>query len=96
MKSDPIISVLIQHVTAKQAYRIRGMAVWLNCQEGSEQRAISSATELRRSGEVELGVNKKEWSAHTHYRKIQVTKLDKTTWVKVAKQLTGYVASPTL
>lgn len=26
MKNDPIMTVLIHHVTAKQAYQIRGMA----------------------------------------------------------------------
>lgn len=43
MKNDPIMTVLIHHVTAKQAYQMRGTAeLSLTAKKALEEQAISS------------------------------------------------------
>lgn len=47
MKNDPITTVLIHHVTAKQAYQIRGIAESsLTAKKAHEEQDISPAAEL--------------------------------------------------
>lgn len=47
MKDDPIVTVLIRHVTAKHAYQIRGIArSSLAAKKALEEQAITSTVEL--------------------------------------------------
>lgn len=47
MKNDPIVTVPIRHVTAKQAYQIRGIAgSSLAAKKALEEQAITSTIEL--------------------------------------------------
>lgn len=46
MKYDPIMTVLIHHVTAKQAYQIRGIAESSSAAKALEEQAITSTMEL--------------------------------------------------
>lgn len=47
MKNDPITTVLIHHVTAKQAYQIRGIAESsLAAKKAHEEQDIHSTAEL--------------------------------------------------